>query len=1058
MHVPQVPPKAGDSFHDVEAELARRPSREPDHAAENRALVELARALTESPKVILPKLAQLALELCRAESAGISVIERENGQEVFRWHAITGAFEDNVGGTMPRFESVCGIVVARNRPLLFVEPERLYPHAASVQPPVAEALTVPFHDGGTPIGTVWVLAHSDRVKFDREDARLLTSLSQFAASAMKALALAEDQKRAHEALRESEGRHRFLAELAAKTQPLTDPDEIMATTARLLAEHLDVDRCAYAEVDDERVFVITGDYTRGVSSIVGRWPVADFGVEVVRNMRKHEPFVIDDVDHDPRAGSDLTAYRATQIQAVICVPLHKAGRFVAAMAVHQKTPRRWTPQEVELVRLVVARSWEALERARTVRILRERDERLDFAVQLAGVGFWHCDLPFGELFWDERVKEHFWLPPDARVTIETFYERIHPDDRDRTRWAIETSIHEGTAYDIDYRTVDPATGSIKWIRALGGTAYSPDGTPKRFDGVTVDATVRKQHEERLARLLEREREQGRLLEQVADAALTIHSSASLDSVLGVITEEARRIIGAHQSVTSLTLGQDWSQAVNHASMSAKYEAFRHYKGATTGRGIYALVCQTNRPMRLTQAELVAHPDWRNFSGEGDKHPPMRGWLAAPFVGRSGKNLGLIQLSDKYEGDFTEQDEAILVQLAHIASVAIENARLYDELREQDRRKDEFLATLAHELRNPLAPIRTGLSLLQLARDESQERRVREMMERQIGHMVRMVDDLLDVSRITRGKVELRKERVELRTVLESALETSRPLMEAAKHVFRVSLPDEPLWLSADPTRLSQILANLLNNAAKYTPTEGQIRLSAEREGAQMVVRVEDTGVGIPADMLPKVFDMFTQVGRSIDRAQGGLGIGLTLVRRLVELHGGTVEATSDGPSRGSTFTVRLPLGIAEEAPRATSSSDGDVPSSGVARPLKVLVVDDNVDGAESLAELLQFSGHETEVAHTGPAALTAARAFEPDVVFLDIGLPGMTGYEVAQQLRAEKGHEGIVLVALTGWGTEEDRRQAREAGFDHHLTKPVDLAEVQRIVERVAAAKMKRCA
>ncbi|MDI1437006.1 hybrid sensor histidine kinase/response regulator [Polyangium sorediatum] len=1055
MRVPLVPSYGGDFLQDCQEELARRPSRQPDHAAENRALVELAEALTGPPEAILPKLVELALSLCQADAAGVSLLETEGDEEVFRWRALAGADVDLLGTVMPRFESPCGVVVAHNAALLFRDPARHFTAKGVPDLGVVEALTVPFHDGDKPVGTVWVFTRSETRRFDREDARILTSLSRFAASATKALAVSEAQKRANEALRASEARHRFLADLAAATQPLTDADEIMATTARHLAEHLDADRCVYAEVEDDRTFVVTDDYARGLPSLVGRWPVAGFGLEFERAMRANQPYVMDDVDQDPRAGSDLSAYRAASIQAAIGVPLHKAGKFIAAMAVDQARPRHWTSEEVDLVRLVVGQCWEALERAQTVRRLRERDERLEFAVELSGIGFWHCDLPFGELSWDERVKEHFWLPPDARVTIDTFYERIHPDDRARTRQAIETSIDKGTPYDTDYRTVDPDTGAIKWIRALGGTAYGPDGAAKRFDGVTVDATARKHHEDRLARLLEREREQARLLEQVADAALTIHASASLDSVLRVITEEARRIIGAHQSVTTLINANDGSLLVSATSLSSKYEAFRTYDVVPTGKGIYRLVSQTNRPMRLTQAELVSHPAWRNFSGEAGRHPPLRGWLAAPFIGRNGKNLGFIQLSDKYDGEFTEQDEAILIQLAHIASVAIQNARLYDELRDQDRRKDEFLATLAHELRNPLAPIRTGLSLLQMARDEAQGQRIRAMMERQVGHMVRMVDDLLDVSRITRGKVELRKERVELGAVLESALETSRPLIEAAGHAFSVSLPTEPLWLSADPTRLAQVLANLLNNAAKYTPAGGRIRLVAVQEDAHMVVRVEDTGVGIPAEMRTKVFDMFTQVGRSIDRAQGGLGIGLTLVRRLVELHGGTVEATSEGPSRGSIFTVRLPLGVAEETP--AKGSGGDLPGKGAAGGMKVLVVDDNVDGAESLAELLQLSGHTTEVAHTGPSALVAARAFEPDVVFLDIGLPGMTGYEVAQRLRTEEGFGRLVLVALTGWGTDEDRRQAREAGFDYHLTKPVDLQEVQRIVE-AAAAKRKRVA
>ncbi|XXX72124.1 GAF domain-containing protein [Sorangium sp. So ce134] len=1153
-------------------ELALRPSRLPDHAAENRALIALAAAMSGSLEDVLPELVSLLMELCRADSAGVSVLEVEDGREVFRWVAVAGAFAHIAGGTMPRRPSPCGAVVDANAALLFSHPTHIM-EGVELEPPIVEALTVPFHAGGTPIGTVWVLAHTEARKFDAEDARLVTSLSRFAATAVHALAQAQDARRASEALRESEGRHRFLAELAAATQPLVDPGEVMAVTARLLAGHLGVDRCAYAEVEDERVFVITGDHTRGVRSIVGRWPVAAFGPELVRLMLANEPYVIDDVDADPRAGDDLAAYRATEIQAVICVPLHKSGRFTAAMAVHQKVPRRWTSDEVGLVRLVVGRCWEAIERARAARGVRERDERLDYAVRLSGVGFWYCDLPFDELKWDDRVKEHFWLPPEARVTIRTFYERLHPDDREPTRRAIESSIRERVPYDVDYRTVDPATGAFKWVRALGGTAYAPDGAPRRFDGVTVDVTARKLDEERVGRLLELEREQGRLLKQVADAALTIHASGSLGSVLQGITEEARRIIGVHVAVTWLTAGIDGSKAVNTVSTSGKYEGWRGPVVPSTENGVYAVVCRTNRPLRLTQVELEAHPAWltqveqrrgspyrtqpyatrvellthrapvepahptgverqaqigpaqltqvgfsterraqigpphltqvefsahtepaqltqverpaqptqverppaqptqverppaqltqverppaalawRSVRGEADRLPPMRGWLVAPFIGRRGENLGLIHLSDKHDGEFTDSDEAILVQLAHIASVAIENARLYDQLRDQDRRKDEFLATLAHELRNPLAPIRTGLEILKVAGNADQAQKILDMMDRQVGHMVRMVDDLLDVSRITRGKVELRKERIDLRTVLNSALETSRPLIEAAAHELAVRLPPSPLLLDADPTRLAQIFANLLNNAAKYTPAGGSIRLAAQRDGAAVVVRVSDNGVGIPADMLSTVFDMFTQVGRSIDRAQGGLGIGLTLVKRLVELHGGSIHAASDGAGRGSTFTVRLPLAAAEEVASrpATAGPAEGAPSSA----LRILVVDDSVDGAESLALLLRISGHEAQAVHTGPEALTAARALGPDLVFLDIGLPGMNGYEVARRLRSEPDLAGLFLVALTGWGTEEDRRQAREAGFDHHLTKPVDAAEVKRLVARVAAPR-----
>ena len=373
------------------------------------------------------------------------------------------------------------------------------------------------------------------------------------------------------------------------------------------------------------------------------------------------------------------------------------------------------------------------------------------------------------------------------------------------------------------------------------------------------------------------------------------------------------------------------------------------------------------------------------------------------------------------------------------------------LKHADRRKDEFLATLAHELRNPLAPIRTGLQILNLSRDAAVVVRTREMMERQLCHMVRLIDDLLDVSRITSGKVTLRKEQVLLSAVAETAVEASRPFIEASGHALKLTMPEEPVWLAADPTRLAQVITNLLTNAAKYTPERGCIELSASLEGGEVFIRVSDTGLGIPPGMLAEVFEMFTQVNRTLERSQGGLGIGLALVKRLVEFHGGTITAESPGLGQGSTFTVRLPL-VDDCASRTVKQSTAETPS--VQPPMsgrRVLVVDDNVDGAESLASMLQIGGHEIRTAHTGPAALDAARPFNPEVVFLDIGLPGMNGYEVARRLRQEPSLRGAVLVALTGWGSDDDKRQSKEAGFDFHLTKPVELTAIQGILSRVVA-------
>ena len=379
-----------------------------------------------------------------------------------------------------------------------------------------------------------------------------------------------------------------------------------------------------------------------------------------------------------------------------------------------------------------------------------------------------------------------------------------------------------------------------------------------------------------------------------------------------------------------------------------------------------------------------------------------------------------------------------LQMARIRREAAE------ALREADRRKDEFLAMLSHELRGPLAPLGNMLEVVKRAEGNADLlQQAHATMERQLGQLVRLVDDLLDVSRITRNKMELRKERVELAPVVRQATEACRPLAEGMSHEITVALPAEPVYLHADPARLAQVFQNLINNACKYTEPQGRIALTAERQGGDVVVTVKDTGLGIPPDKLASIFDMFTQVDASRERAQGGLGIGLTLVKRLVEMHDGSVEARSEGPGRGSTFVVRLPL-LAEMPAAAGHATPAAKKRAAVAR--RMLVVDDNVDSAESLTMLLEVSGHETHTAHDGLEAVAAAERFRPEVVLLDIGLPSLNGYDAARRIREQPWGKDMVLIALTGWGQEADRRKSKDAGFDQHMVKPVDLDALMRLL------------
>jgi signal transduction histidine kinase/DNA-binding response OmpR family regulator len=427
-------------------------------------------------------------------------------------------------------------------------------------------------------------------------------------------------------------------------------------------------------------------------------------------------------------------------------------------------------------------------------------------------------------------------------------------------------------------------------------------------------------------------------------------------------------------------------------------------------------------------------------------------------------LGTLSFGTRRRSSFHSDELHVMQVVSNQVAMAMERSRLItelhhraDELAEADRRKDEFLAMLAHELRNPLAPILNAVHMLRLSepRIDPIHRRAVSAMDRQVRHMIRLVDDLLDVSRITNGKIELRKEAVDLDTIVDHAVQTSRPLIEDRNHELSIALPSKPVRISADPTRLTQIIANLLNNAAKYTDPGGSIQLRVEVSGESVFLHVRDNGIGLAPEMLPKIFELFVQSERGADRAQGGLGIGLTLVRRLVEMHGGTITAQSEGVGRGSEFVVRLPLDPSLQEDTEVTSRTTPLPGSEAppasgeeSRSLRVLVVEDNDDIRETLKDLLELCGHEVDVAADGASGVERTLALRPDVALIDIGLPGLDGYQVARKLRAELGpnEKRPKLIALTGYGQPGDKQRALEAGFDAHLVKPVDYDDLAHLL------------
>jgi len=628
---------------------------------------------------------------------------------------------------------------------------------------------------------------------------------------------------------------------------------------------------------------------------------------------------------------------------------------------------------------------------------KQNEETLRLTLEAGEVATWNWDIVADRVTADSNMARLFPVNAEAATAapLTRYLDIIHPDEREQVSAQISQAVHAHTPFEASYR-VAAGDGQYRSVIARGRAEYAPDGTPLQFPGVLLDITRQKQVEDALRRSEERYRTLIELMDQGFCVIEMLYDEQGRPA-------DFRYLEGNAAFVKQSGL----DNAIGKTIRSFVPEHDQHWFD------LYDQVVKTGEPVRY-ENEAVAMERWFE--------------VFAARLGGPGSRLLTILFSDISERKRSEQ------QLRQLA----------DNLSEMDRRKTEFLATLAHELRNPLAPIRNGLQIMRLAADKpATVSRVRDVMERQVNQMVHLVNDLLDVARITRGQIELKLERADLKTIIASAVETSMPLIEAGRHQFQMQLAEDPLPLEADPTRLAQVLGNLLNNAAKYTPAGGHISLRALRDGNEALIEVRDSGVGIPAESIATVFDMFTQVGQNMGRAQGGLGIGLSLVRRLAELHGGSATAASPGAGLGSTFSVRLPLLAAEPAAPAVPT----VPASATSGPrFRVLVVDDNVDAADTLAAVLDMMGHATQVAHDGAQALAMAPQFLPDVIFLDIGLPGINGYEVARALRRIPAGANVVLVALTGWGAENDRSQSSAAGFDHHLTKPANLLVIGELL------------
>ncbi len=575
---------------------------------------------------------------------------------------------------------------------------------------------------------------------------------------------------------------------------------------------------------------------------------------------------------------------------------------------------------------------------------------------------------------------------------------IPPSEHKRVRDAVSHAIATEEIFELEHRVHRP-DGSTGWTYSRAVPVRDAAGKVVEWFGTARDVTNQRQAAEELARVTAQSEQQKRLYETILSATPDFIYVFSLDYL----------VLYANDALIAMW-GHPLKDTIGKTFLEIGYEPWHA-----------EMHCREIDQVRATKRPIRGEVPFHGTLGRR-----IYDYIFVPVFGIDGE----VEAVAGTTRDVTDRKK-----------MEEELRQLAANLSDADRKKDEFLATLAHELRNPLAPIRNGLQLLKLTKnDPAATEMSRAMMERQVDQMVRLVDDLMDVSRISRGKIELRRERISLVEVLESAVETSRPLIEQMGHELTVSLPDQPIVVDADLTRLAQVFMNLLNNAAKYSDTGGHIWLSAERQADEVVVSVRDTGVGIAAEQLPRIFEMFSQVDRSLEKSQGGLGIGLTLVRRLVEMHDGSVEAHSAGLGKGSEFVVRLPVLLDSSVKKPAVKEEAR--SSG----RRILIVDDNQDGAESLAIMLNLTGNETHTVHDGEAAITAATEFRPEVVLLDIGLPRLNGYEACRRMRELPGGKEMLIIAQTGWGQEADRQRTHAAGFDHHLVKPVDIVDLMNLL------------
>jgi PAS domain S-box-containing protein len=875
--------------------------------------------------------------------------------------------------------------VKTGRPMMFESLAAMragYPDVESLGSYRAWAV-IPFVAGGSAIGGVSFSFAAER-RFSEEDRELLVAMMGQASLALERGKLLAAERTARQQAEAARVRERQLHALAAKLSSALTVAQAAAIVCEEVVSTLGVYFAAAALRDGDRIRIVGSSRVHHPAEVArtSNLPLATPLPIAEAVAREEIVWCTGDVDLARRYLPFQEIWRPTGIRAWGAIPFTFEGRTVGSVALSCTEERELTEDERVLLRAIGQLAAQAIERARLYEALRESEQKLRDALTAARAGMWRVDVRTMQSTRDASFAAAFGVRSNEQVPAD--FGSCHPEDVPIAHRAFERSLAEDVPYDPVVR-MSRGDGTYVWTRTLGRLLRDATGQPLAMTGVTFD--------------IDEARRTSEVNETLYRLGAEFAKELDHDRLVRLITEEVVGLVGADG-------GAFW------------YQLDR--------------VAQT---IRVGNTQDLVLPPARGAVRANDGHQ-----LAVPVTGATGEPFGVLVLAHHNAGYFTDAHERLVTGIANHASVALENARLYRAVREHeqelvaaverardaDRRKDEFLAMLGHELRNPLAPISTAIDLLDL-KCGAVAQRERDAIRRHVVHMSRLVDDLLDVSRVTRGGIQLAKERVELSSIVARAIETASPLLEQKQQAVLVDVARDGLLVDADPVRLAQVFQNLLLNASKYSGPQTEIRICARASGDAIVVEVSDRGTGIAPELLPQLFETFVQGKRTIERAEGGLGIGLTIAKSLCELHGGSITAASDGPGTGSTFTVTLP--------RAGR------------RAMRVLVVDDNVDLARTLHAHLAKLGHEPAIAHDAPSALDVAAAFRPDIAVLDIGLPQIDGYQLARKLREQLGADTLRLIAMSSYG-DADHARATDAGFEHHLVKPIALEALTTLLRK----------